>query len=267
MICTAVTPNNLASARRTAAAPAADDLATLLAAQEASGVLVSAWFLPTAAPAQHLTLAGATVTGWAAAYGTAKIDFAELTNPPAWDAALFSNKGGVVFDGTNDCLTGTVAPAAWPDSLTDCWMIVAARNDTAGATAGSKALIDCGDGLDNRQLRRTSVSSTNRASARAGLGIVPASTGTFSGAHTVAGHFDSASPNLTASVYLDGVQDGTATAAEPTFTQTRVRLGANSAASPALFFQGAIVAAAVLGPTAVLQDMLDLEALMRARLS
>jgi hypothetical protein len=250
-----------------AAAPASDALATLLAAQEASGKLFAAWFLPTAAPAQHLTLVGATVTGWAAAYGTAKIDFAELTNPPAWDATLFGGKGGVVFDGTNDCLTGTVAPSAWPDGATDCWMIVAARNDTAGATAGTKALIDYGDGAANRALRRTSVTSTNRASARAGVGILPASTGTFDGAHTVGGHFDSVAPNLTATVYLDGVQDGTATAAEPSLIMTRVRLGASSAAAASVFFQGAIVAAAVLGPTAVLQDMLDLEALMRARLS
>ncbi len=236
----------------------ADALGDKLASLEAASKLVCAWYLPASNPARDLTLVSTAVQGWAAAYGTQKVNLAELTTPPTWDATLFSNKGGVVFDGTDDCLTGTGNVTNWPDNTADLYMLAGVRND---ATASIRRAFSYGD---TATTTRALGSSANTAiSAIAGSTAITGAS-VLAGAHTIGVFFDIGSNSA---VYLDGVSDGTAATASANLTRTRVRLGASAIGTPTQFFQGAIVCAAILHSTATLTDFTDLEALMRARLS
>lgn len=241
--------------------PSGDVLAAVLAELEGNGKLVSAWFLPLADPDQYLTLDTTNVTTWAAAYGTQKVDLTEATNKPSWDATLFSNKGGVVFDGTNDLLTGTGNVTNWPGATDDLYMIVAARQDRASGTAGNNMALSYGANAVYRYVGRT---TTNRARCAATASAISGATAdAFTGAHGVAAHFDLGG---TSRLYLDGVSEGTVASTTEALTLTRVRMGALSDNTPAGFWSGAIVAAAVLNSTASVSDFLQLESLMRARL-
>jgi hypothetical protein len=251
--------------RKRVSAAVADTLLTMLAQLEADSKLVCAWFLPLANPAQYLTLAGSDVTTWAAAYGTQKVNVTEATNKPTWDSTLFGGKGGLVFDGTNDCLTGTGNVANWPDASADLYMLAAARQDLAGSSGTFNYPFSYGDSTtDQRAISRRAVSSANEASAAAGSTFWNGTTQDFSGAHTVGAKFDIGGTSTT---YLDGVADGTASTATAALTRTRTRIGSRTALTAGNFWSGAIVAAAILNSTATDQNFLDLEALMRARLS
>lgn len=237
-----------------------DPLLDLFVQMEAQAKLVAGWFLPLANPAQHLTLNGAAVEAWAAAYGTQKVTLAEVTNPPSWDATLFNGKGGVVFDGTNDMLTGTGNVTNWPDATSDLYMLAATRQDVASGTAGNRVALNYGANSEWRYVGRT---TTNRTRIAATAAAVNGTGTSFSGAHTVGAFFDLGG---TSAIYFDGAADGTGATASGALTLTRVRMGAVTDNTPGFFWQGAIVAAAVLNSTATLADFLQLEAVMRGRL-
>ena len=241
----------------------ADDLAAKLAALDAAGKLVCAWFIPLNNPTQYLTLAGSNVTTWAAAYGSQKVDVTEATNKPSWDATLFGGKGGVVFDGTNDRLSGTGNVVNWPNSSSDLYMLAATRQDAATAATARYALVYGSSTLNSRQIGVADLSSQRRSLLLAGSNSAQGAVGVFTGAHTVGAVIDVGG---TSAVYFDGASDATVSTATASLPLTSVRLGA-AAAGSSNFWQGVIVAAAVLNSTATLQDFLDLEALMRARLS
>lgn len=248
----------LLSRRATAATVVPDALATSLAALEAAGKLVCAWFIPLNNPTQYFTLSGANVNAWNAAYGTQKVNLAVETAAPQWDATLFSNKGGVTFNGTTQRLLGTGNVTNWPDATADLYMLSAGRNDASSGLRGPFAYGDSSS--TSRNLRVNGVTSI---SAQAGItGVVGASA--VNGAHTLGVLWDMGG---TSAVYLDGVSDGTAATASASLTNTRVRIGALAPSTANGFWQGPIVAAAILNSTASLTDFTALEALMRARLT
>lgn len=256
-----------ALARNPRGAAVGDQLAIALATLETAGKLVSAWFLPTADPAQYLALDGSNNVGtWTAAYGTQKVDLSEATNKPVYDATLFGNKGGVTFNGTNQCLTGTGNVSNWPDATSDLYMIMAGRNDLAGGTAGAIRGFTYGESAGNlvRYVGRISSGGENRALLSAAATTAVGVTNMGSSPHTIGAFFDIGG---TTRLYLDGVSDGSASTATAGLTLTRVRIGANAAASPASFWQGPISCFAVLNSTASLNDFLALERLMRGRLA
>lgn len=242
-----------------------DPLGSYLAQLEARGQLESAWYLPATNPSQYLTLSGANVTTWAASHGAHKVDFTEATNRPQWDATLFNNKGGVTFNGTTQYLTNASSIAAWPGASADFFMFLAVRNDLAAATGGAVRWFAYGE-ADTDQERYI-----GRFSNNVGLGeiggtfLIGATGGAATGAHTLGLQIDVGG---TSALFIDGVQDITAATATAPLTQSRARLGASAGSGvPGTFLTGAIVCAAVLGPTAVLDNLKALDALARARLS
>lgn len=245
----------------------ADPLDAKLAALEAQSKLVSAWFLPLATPDQYLTVTPVTnaVTNWVAPYGTQKVDLAEAVNSPVWDSSLFSGKGGVTFNGTSQSLTGTGNVSNWPDATSDLYLIMAARNDLAGATAGARRGFGYGDGDTNavRYVGRIPSGGSNRAFCGAATTTIVGAAG-LDGAHTIGAFFDLGG---TSRLYNDGVSDGTVSTATAILTLTRVRMGAAATGTANNFWSGPIVAAAVLNGSATLSDFLQLEALMAARLA
>ncbi len=250
-------------------APVVDDLDLILAAGESEGWLVSSWFLPLADPDQYLTLNGANVNEWAAAYGTFKSDMVAATpdtNVPQWDSTLYGSKGGLTFNGSTQFLVDDgLNVANWPTDAQDMMMLAAVRQDSAGATVGSTAAFAYGAGTNlSRIIGRTSVSSTNRTRINAGANAASGSVVDFSGSHTIGGIFDIGG-NTTA--YIDGAADGVVASATAALTQSRARIGASAAGTQNLFWNGAIVAVAILGPTATLTNFQDVESAMAGRLS
>lgn len=237
-----------------------DPLGTYLAALEAAGKLVCAWYLPAPNPSQYLTLSGANVNGWTAAYGTQKVDLAMETAAPQWDATLFSNKGGVTFNGTTQRLFATGGNlSSWPDANTDLYMLAA----VAGVvTSGAKRVFSYGAATTTSRSIGNTVGPVIQASA--GSSTITGA-GSLTGAHTIGVVFDIGGNSQ---VYLDGVADGVAVStAAPALTATNVRIGASAAASASQFFFGNVACVAILGPTASLTDFTNLEALMRARVT
>lgn len=236
-----------------------DPLGTNLAALDAASKLVCAWYLPAASPSSPLTLVGADVTLWVASYGSQKVSLAGVTgvSAPQWDATLFSNKGGVTFNGTTQFVEGTGNVVNWPTSTDDFYMLAGARNDSVGGFRRGFSFGDAGTSSRNLGVNGTAISMLVGATSVAG-------SGSTAGANTVGAFVDMGG---TSAVYLNGSSDGTASTASGNLTLTRVRLGANANASPTQFWSGAIVCAAILNSTASLSDFTTLEALIRARLS
>lgn len=235
-----------------------DPLGTALAALEAAGKLVCAWYLPAASPSSTLTLSGADVTAWNASYGTQKVDLASETAAPQWDATLFSNKGGVTFNGSTQRLLGTGNVTNWPPDTDDLYMLVAVASVASAST--------------RRAFAYGNTTTSTRAIGNT-VGPVPSSivaatvvngVSTISGGSTVGLVCDIGG---TSAIYLNGVSDGTASTASGALTISRVRLGASAAGSASQFFQGTISCAAILNSTASLSDFTSLEALMRARVT
>lgn len=255
-----------ALARNPRSAAVGDQLATAFATLEAAGKLVSAWFLPLADPAQYLTLDGSNNVGtWTAAYGTQKVDLSEATNKPVYDSTLFGGKGGVTFNGTNQCLTGTGNVTNWPDATSDLYMIMAGRNDLAGGTAGAIRGFSYGDGSTNssRYVGRIASGGENRALLSVAATTAVGNTNMGATPHTIGAFMDVGG---TTRLYLDGVSDGTVSTATAALTLTRVRIGASANTTASAFWSGPISSFAVLGPTASTADFLALELLMRMRL-
>lgn len=236
------------------------DLEEYLARLDAEGKVISAWVLPRADPDQYLTVETGAVATWAAAYGAQKTDLSEATNRPAWDATLFNNKGGVVFDGTNDILSGTGNIANWPDATSDFYLLAGARQDLDSGTAGNRVAFGYGGTTNNRYVGRTSSNLPRLAATTTSLN----GTSTFAGAHTVGGHFDIGG---TTSIYFDGKREGGVTTTTAALTLTRVRMGAIADNTPVFFWSGAIVAAAALYPTTTVQEFQALAAAMQARMT
>lgn len=235
--------------------PLTDALAEKLAAMELAGTLVSAWFLPLDDPAQYLTLNGAAVEGWDAAYGSQKVSLTELTAPPQWDATLFGNRGGVTFNGSSQYLTGAGNVANWPDASTDLWLLLAWRND---ATAGARCTFAYGSSsTDTRALTHFAAQTET---LRVSSALATSSPGSYGGPRTTGGRVDIGGTSI---LYRNGASAGFASTASAALTRSRVRMGADCGASPSQFAQCAIVAAAI-GTGAF---PADLEALMRARVT
>lgn len=237
-----------------------DPLGTALAALEAAEKLVCAWYLPAPNPSQYLTLSGSDVTTWAAAYGTQKVDVTEATNKPVYDATLYSNKGGVTFDGTNDLLTGTGNVTNWPADTDDLYMLAAGTNSSALAT---KSIFAYGTNSALRYIGK----SIEAPYMQAALTTISGTASSFpsGSSHTVGGVFDIGGTSVP---YLDGVASGAgASTATAALTLSRVRLGAGANSTATLFWQGSISCAAILNSTASLSDFTALEALMRARVT
>lgn len=234
----------------------------VLAALDAAGKVVSAWILPGDDPDRDLALSGADVTAWAAAYGSDKVTLTQATGGqyPQWDPSLYGGKGGVVFDGTNDRLEATSGISGWPGATDDLWMLVACRRD---ATSGIRVTLEYGNAGANS--RRLGIGSLGPIGALVGSSPVSGGTNIPTGASvTIAVHGDIGGVSYP---YLNGVVDSAGTVTTTAgMTPSRVRMGATSAASPTLFMQGVIVAAAILGPTADITDFANLETEFRARL-
>lgn len=227
------------------------------------GKVVSAWILQSGEPDRDLILSGANVIGWRAACGTHPIDLAEITNPPQYDETLFLSKGGVLFNGTSQSLTGLTDPAGWPTSTEDLYLLAAVRQDYADSNVSQGTVICYGDGASSwRALQRNGDTGASVIRLKVGSNVATGSN-SFNNTHTIAGHVDIGG-NSTA--YLDGVSDGVVTSATAGLPLTRVRLGASANAIPQLFWSGAIAAAAVLNSSANIADMLELESELRARL-
>ena len=249
--------------------PSADPLAEALEAGETAGWLVSSYFLPLDDPDQYLTLAGADVSLWTAAYGTQKVDLAVETAAPQWDATLYSSKGGVTFNGTTQRLLGTGNVTNWPPSTDDLWLVVACRQDLAGSDATNRVAFEYGGNTAGtprvRGVRRVQSGANNRLSIHVGNTAVSGASD-FSGSHVVGGKIDIGGTSFP---YFDGVADSAGTAtASAALNLTRVRMGARAdpvAASG--FWSGAVVAAAVLNATATQTNFDDLTDLFAERLT
>lgn len=251
-----------ANASRRQPAPGFDMLNSL----NAQGKVLSSWILDLVIPSTYLTLAGANVTGWTAALGLQKVNLAELTNPPQWDATLFSNKGGVTFDGVAQVLNGpfnTGNVLNWPGSAEQYGIVVACRNDFAADGSGLlKAAFGYGGG--------NIISPRSRA---AGITLqattIPSaffcSSGLSVGANNVSGAAVLSIfsvPGGATTVYVNGVSAIVLANPSQLIATPQASMGSIIGGN---FWKGPVACAAVLGPTVTEVDVLALSAEFGAR--
>lgn len=243
--------------------PPVDDLEELLIELEEDGKLICAWFLPLDDPDQYLTLNGANVEGWAAAYGTQKVNLAYETAAPQWDASLFDDKGGVAFNGSTQRLVGTGgALANWPDASADLYMGAGVQITNAGATGIRRILSYGSTSTTTRGLGTTGTIPTLAVATIVGsAGDTLASAFPVPSAHAIGLQCDIGG---TSHAYVDSTTGAGTSTASGGLTLTRVCMG-RSAGSATQFFWGDTAGAFVLNSTASLQDFLDLMAQYAAR--
>lgn len=189
-----------------------------------------------------LTLAGASVTGWADLVTGCVVAPPSTAARPVWSATSFAGRPGVSFDGIDDWLVAPTAPV--PGGGNGCELWVVARQDAPPADATDRYLFSLGESSSvNRQIRvaRSVVGGINRAAARVGDGttneIVVTSARDFSGAHVVRACFGPGTR-----VSIDG-EPAAAVGRGPAGLGTSIAIGATVAGSSAI--NGVINAALV----------------------
>lgn len=254
-------------------APITGDGFPVLTALAGANKIVSAWILPHDDPSRDLILNGANVEGWVAAFGTFPVTVTQNTTDlyPQWNATLYGDKGGVVFDGIDDYLESTTGIDSWPGTDTNVSLLSACRNDLPTASSGFVLSYGNGSSTTREIGKQNTGMNPSRAVARFARPAIPFNTtisGTtvlFDGSHTVGLRLII---NGTSTLYVNGVSDGTASTTTSAASLTRIRIGAASAPIPGTtIWNGVVSAAAILNSTATLQDFLDLEVEFRSRVT
>lgn len=237
-----------------------------LANLAAAGKVISAWVLDPLAPggaSGKLTLIGNAVSAWAASYGTQPVDLLVAAGSPTWDATLFTNKGGIVFNrAAGDALSGTGGGliANWPDGNTDCWLLAAARND--GTAGGTTNLLGYGGGVAGTSRHRfLRLADPNTMIVQeGGLASLITSAAVITGAFTFGAQIRAAGNTL---IYLNGGSIFTAASLVHTVTLSAAKMGAQSGNA----WSGVIAAAAVLNGSATEAEFLALDTEFRLRVT
>jgi hypothetical protein len=203
------------------------------------GKLVAWW---DAEARSSLSLSGSSVVSWMDIVGGVAVSQAVVASQPAYSASSFNNRPGLTFDGTADELTGTPATLSGATTgemwaLVDQTALVANTNVRCAFTMGSTT-------ANKRELARVVDSGANRARAATFTGsTTPTAQDTtvdFSGRCVLRAIF---APTLL-TVEINGTTTSTVITANNTAT-TRVRIGANPAATAGNFWQGVINSALV----------------------
>lgn len=195
--------------------------------------------------------------GYAATQGTGSAQ-------PTYSATSFGGDPGLTFDGVDDCLTSTDAGllAALPASASHCELWLLCQQDALVADGSQRHFLNYGNGNGNpsRAIVRIAQGGQNCAEGITGSGAASGvainTTVNFSTRHALRWEVAASASQLTV--------DGTApvsVSVTPSTTASRLRLGANSAATAANFAQGVIAVAMVTLPlsdskTAALQSWL-----------
>jgi len=184
------------------------------------------------------------VAGYAATQGTG-------SSQPIYSATSFGGDPGVAFDGIDDNLTATAAGllAALPGAAapSEIWLLM--QQDALVADASTRHFVNYGSTNSNtaRSVARTGFTGANRGEGLTGSGAatsaVTDATVNLSTRHVLRWEIAAAASRLT----VDGDAPASVSVV-PSTTVSRLRLGANAAASAANFAQGQISVALVTNP-------------------
>jgi hypothetical protein len=203
-----------------------------------------------------ITQSGGLVSSWKDIIGAYNVTQGSGSLRPIWSATSFNNRPGIAFDGLDDRLALVGVPAGIPTGADPCEIWALVDQATAGASAGDTCAVSYGNGDDAaRALRRTSVSSVNRAMAMIGNGAIhPNSTNNnvdFSGRHVVRAIVGATTTNIN----VDGVAGSDASIVPATAT-TRFVIGADANSSASAFWNGVHNTIAVTAPLSAAQASL-----------
>lgn len=196
-----------------------------------------------------ITLVGSVVSSWRDV--VAGYDAAQATGVarPAYSATSFNGRPGLTFDGADDELT-YAGVGAFPVGSAggEIWALL---DQTAlPADTANRRILSYGGGLNNnsRQLIRTVSLGVNRALGSTGYGTSATNTQNnlvdFSGRRVARLIVGSAQTKIN----VDGQEDPSPSTVTPNTSNTRTRIGANTAATASLFLQGVVNFAAITGP-------------------
>lgn len=166
---------------------------------------------------------------------------------PVWNAQAFGGAPGVLFDGTDDFLALTLA-GQFPAGATPCEMWVLCQQNALPADTGQRFAFSYGSAATttSRAIIRIVSAGVNLARGNAGDGAAQQTTTgnrNFSSRHVVRLQVGATSSTLT----VDNVVMTTTTAV-PNTTATRLRIGANPAATAISFWQGVVADALITNP-------------------
>jgi len=194
-----------------------------------------------------ITLSTANVTSWKDR--VSGLDLAQSTDAarPVWSATSFNGNPGVTFDGTDDVLSAaSVGNLPTGSSPAEIWAVVDQAALVADTTTRIIFAYGGTSGNTSRAIRRTVVSSQNRASVITGTGAATGSAALaadFSGRHAVGGIFTASG--------VTAIMDGVATAETAVVsgtTTTRTVMGASTSLG-ASFLNGVVRDILVTRPT------------------
>ena len=186
-----------------------------------------------------ITLSGSNVTAWADRKGGYTPTQATVANQPTWSATAMNGRPGLVFDGVDDFLELTPAPASFPIGAnpSEIWVLV--NQAAPGTSAGLKTAIGYGSTSAARQIARVDASGTSRARAVIGYGANSANAidtiVDFTGNHFARAIYGPTSTSISA----DGAS-AISVIVTPNTTGIRLRIGAGAGDVIASYWSGSI---------------------------
>lgn len=201
-----------------------------------------------------LSLAGSAVTAWADRKGGYAPAQATAGNRPVFSATGFNGRPCVTFDGVDDYLEMTPAPAVFPTGSDPCEIWVLVDQTLPGATTGVTSIAGYGSNAAQRQIGRTSISGVSRGRATVGLGSsntsINDSAVDFTGIHILRCRF---SPT-TAALFMDS-NAATSIDLIPATSATRFRIGATGIDLVGAYWSGTINSIFITTPLSVDQAL------------
>ncbi|MCK1503845.1 BNR-4 repeat-containing protein [Bradyrhizobium sp. 18] len=191
--------------------------------------------------ADLITQSGGAVSSWKDI--VAGYDAAQATGAaqPIYSSSSFAGAPGVTFDGTAAHLT--LASHPFPTGSTGCEMWALVQSDAPSSDATTRSIAAYGGGTSTgvqRAIRRTVVTSVNRAQVASGNGSAVAIADTqadFSTQHVVRGVISSTNETIS----VDG-NTGTSTAVVSTTGSGVFRIGSLASTAAGNFLQGKVAA-------------------------
>lgn len=190
-------------------------------------------------PSFGVTSAGGLVSAWADKIGGATAVQGTGSLQPSVSTSNINGYPGLVFDGTDDLLTISSVPAAFPTGGSPGWLFGLANQTALSSDPVIARQVvgygSTGAGANQRQTGLIITGGNNRGRAFDGS---LASTGTvvdFSGVHSIFGEFTGTT--------VGGAVDGNAftpVASSQTTATTRVRIGANLSGTAVQYWMGGI---------------------------
>lgn len=206
-----------------------------------------------------VTVGGTQVSSWKDIVGGYDLIQSVSGARPIYSENGFNGAPAIVFDGVDDELSITPAPASFPTGATPGEMLAVCSNEALPDDTTVRYAVGQGNGITTgRRLRRQVVTGVNRGGTSTGLGgssvTLPDVNVDLSGRHVIKGIFGATTSN----VQVDGSINTPAAAVPNTFS-TRFRAGAADSAVAANFWNGMVRDILVyLPPTA--QETLALDA-------